>query len=1060
MASQVAGQVAGVPWLLPLDSPGHTMESDRENIMPTDHLETGALKSQLATERRLRQREEATVADQDLYVANCTNELRIVHAAVSSLQLERSVVSRRLTERIAVVELGAPARQGARAAAAARREQALHEAATHARREHAALHEEATHKLGVLAAALADERTELVSARKELLHAQLLLLQTHAAIGTQIETAPQLAAIRDGMLGAAQRPLAATPTECLRLTRRAELVELGGAQAEGGGGADPSNPSNPSNPTPGVASVEEDELRWLVELAEEQRGGQLLDAQAQSALGLLQAHARSGTSLLLQAPAEERWATSEAERHRRQWERAGRERQAMERHAGEAVREVQGRLDRAEGAFEQGAARREVELLGAKLQRAEAQAAEDARQRGEAMAAAAAARAEATMARDALARSREEIGVCREQLVESGAQLAAQQLALTERHERQRWEAMEAMAATAELRQRLAVAEATVAELRLATTWMSGGAQPGAPQPGARPPPLHAWAELGAGGGGAPSDSSRGPSAPAAYAPPPAPVPAARAAAAGGGPATAASFSVPLASVVGPLGARPATSPACASQAPAGPPTVMLVRPDRSIAPASAAASAAAKAAASQMAAMGLFSPAGVAGGAVGPAWARGEAETPQGANRTGTGYAAAVYTPEQNARQEQQARAAAGGGAPAGGPRMAAGVTGPKVAAATVAAATVTAAAATVTVAAATAAPGAPIQGRRAPPLPPRPAAASGPLGSLPPLGTAKLPVLKLPAKLPEATLEATPEATAVQATPRAQVPHDSRCDSPVVVRVAPSPKARSQEAAASDAAAMQQATMQQEAMAEQAAADAARREAEAVAEAAKAAEEAEEAKAAAAARVAAKEAKEAEEAAVEARVAAAVEARVAEAAKAAATAEAAKAAKEAAEAAKAAKEAAVAAKVAKEAAAVEAAEAAVEAAKAEAAEAAQILEAAEAAKAAATAVEVARRAAAAASLQARTRGVAGRRRSAEMRAARDGPASPHARTEEYYMQRAKELRALRAANEADAQGGGAGGPGSHENSVTAIAAHEDDDLSIGSIDFESDNSLLGLDG
>ena len=86
------------------------------------------------------------------------------------------------------------------------------------------------------------------------------------------------------------------------------------------------------------------------------------------------------------------------------------------------------------------------------------------------------------------------------------------------------------------------------------------------------------------------------------------------------------------------------------------------------------------------------------------------------------------------------------------------------------------------------------------------------------------------------------------------------------------------------------------------------------------------------------------------------------------------------------------------------------------------------------------------------------GRRRSAEMRAARDGPASPHARTEEYYMQRAKELRALRAANEADAQGGG--GLGSHENSVTAIAAREDDDLSIGSIDFESDTSLIGMDG
>ena len=62
-------------------------------------------------------------------------------------------------------------------------------------------------------------------------------------------------------------------------------------------------------------------------------------------------------------------------------------------------------------------------------------------------------------------------------------------------------------------------------------------------------------------------------------------------------------------------------------------------------------AAAADKAAASQMAAMGLFSPAGVAGGPAGPAWARGEAETPQGAIRTGNGYAVAVYTPEQQAR-------------------------------------------------------------------------------------------------------------------------------------------------------------------------------------------------------------------------------------------------------------------------------------------------------------------------------------------------------------------------------------------------------------------------
>ena len=80
-----------------------------------------------------------------------------------------------------------------------------------------------------------------------------------------------------------------------------------------------------------------------------------------------------------------------------------------------------------------------------------------------------------------------------------------------------------------------------------------------------------------------------------------------------------------------------------------------------------AAAAAADKAAASMMAAMGLFSPAGVAGGAAGAAWARGEIETPQGAHRTGAGHAVPVYTPEQQARLEPAAVAAAAGAADEG---------------------------------------------------------------------------------------------------------------------------------------------------------------------------------------------------------------------------------------------------------------------------------------------------------------------------------------------------------------------------------------------------------
>ena len=48
---------------------------------------------------------------------------------------------------------------------------------------------------------------------------------------------------------------------------------------------------------------------------------------------------------------------------------------------------------------------------------------------------------------------------------------------------------------------------------------------------------------------------------------------------------------------------------------------------------------------------LGIFSPAGVVCSAAGPAWARGELEPPQGAKRTVSGFAAAVYTPEQQER-------------------------------------------------------------------------------------------------------------------------------------------------------------------------------------------------------------------------------------------------------------------------------------------------------------------------------------------------------------------------------------------------------------------------
>ena len=109
--------------------------------------------------------------------------------------------------------------------------------------------------------------------------------------------------------------------------------------------------------------------------------------------------------------------------------------------------------------------------------------------------------------------------------------------------------------------------------------------------------------------------------------------------------------------------------------------------------------------------------------------------------------------------------------------------------------------------------------------------------------------------------------------------------------------------------------------------------------------------------------------------------------------------------------------------------------------------------------AAENARREAAAVRVQARARGTGSRKQLPALKAAHDARAAPAERTNEYYMARAKELREQRAANEADAAAAApAAAPA--ENSITAfgstIHSHEDDDLSIGSIDFDDDELEL----
>ena len=111
--------------------------------------------------------------------------------------------------------------------------------------------------------------------------------------------------------------------------------------------------------------------------------------------------------------------------------------------------------------------------------------------------------------------------------------------------------------------------------------------------------------------------------------------------------------------------------------------------------------------------------------------------------------------------------------------------------------------------------------------------------------------------------------------------------------------------------------------------------------------------------------------------------------------------------------------------------------------------------------AAENARREAAAVRMQARVRGTGSRKQLPALKAAHDAKAAPAERTNEYYMARAKELREQRAANEAAvAADTAAPAAAAAENSVSAFGAtnhsHEDDDLSIGSIDFESDELEL----
>ena len=88
-------------------------------------------------------------------------------------------------------------------------------------------------------------------------------------------------------------------------------------------------------------------------------------------------------------------------------------------------------------------------------------------------AAAAAARAEAAVLREQLKQSRDDLMQCRERLARGGELPRCRR-----RHEAERTAALGGGEAAAELRQRLAVAEATAAELRASNEWLRAAGPP------------------------------------------------------------------------------------------------------------------------------------------------------------------------------------------------------------------------------------------------------------------------------------------------------------------------------------------------------------------------------------------------------------------------------------------------------------------------------------------------------------------------------------------------------------------------------------------------------
>jgi hypothetical protein len=328
-----------------------------------------------AEEAARREEAEAELTEQDLYLAQLTNELRLAHDAALAAAAERDTLGRRLAERVHnISEFGDPHRaavDGAAAAARAARladERARHEAQRAAaeratsealRIAYADLHALASRRLDALAAALADAGSRELTLRREAVDTGTLLLRTHVALQTDLESAPRLLAVRQRLEELAYAPPPTVPDELLRplepreppvprtipairpdglagggLAREAwppeepptvaAAVTSADASVVAAASAPPAPPAPPSEPSEPPATAApppvqfESEVSFLRKMAASLAEHRLVDERAGAALQLHATMVAAGTSLL-RAPSHAHvgFATSATERARR-----------------------------------------------------------------------------------------------------------------------------------------------------------------------------------------------------------------------------------------------------------------------------------------------------------------------------------------------------------------------------------------------------------------------------------------------------------------------------------------------------------------------------------------------------------------------------------------------------------------------------------------------------------------------------------------------------------------------------------------------------------------------